>query len=88
MSDYRIVPDSVGGTKCLVVYRGDKPLVTVWDDGQALGAAKNLVQLFNDNPEIQADMQGLVQLVHSLGGGYSALQGALTEYFKSKVDGN
>lgn len=28
----RVVRDSVGGQKCLIFYKNDKPILTVWDD--------------------------------------------------------
>lgn len=81
MSDYRVVADTVGGAPCVIIYKGDIPLVSIWDDEQVLG----IQRVMWENPALAGEVADLVHTIRSLGGGFHELRSALAEYFKERV---
>jgi hypothetical protein len=75
---YRIAEDSVAGSRCLVIYKGEKPIVTIWPDDEVIYRVQDY------SWEMAQELVNVAAAVKELGGSFAQLQGALVTYFKQK----
>lgn len=81
---YRVQPDSVAGKPCVIVYDGDRPIVTIWDDEQALRLA---ARFFSELTEKDSgELANLVTSIKALGGSREQLLDAIKRYLQDKFD--
>lgn len=81
---YRVQPDSVAGQPCVVIYDGEKPLLTIWDDPQALQHAARFFSFLTE--EDSGELANLVKSIRALGGSREQLLGAIQTYLQTKLD--
>lgn len=77
---YRVVQDGVGGQRCYIVYEGDKPLATIWEDQLFMEALSSRIADLTDVHEIG----DVVQTVKALGGTREQVKEAVERLFKEK----
>ena len=81
---YRAVADSVAGSKCVIVYDGERPILTIWDDEKAIIQAAKFFSTLTEQDE--GELANLVTSIRTLGGSYEQLLGAIQTYLHDKFD--
>ena len=77
----KIVPDSVGGKRCLIVYNDDKPVLTIWES--AIKSNRELLKrliTLGPNRSVEEELMDLIRTTIAMGASYSQLEAAIQTY--------
>jgi hypothetical protein len=75
---YHASLDSVAGQKCVVIYRNNTPIVTLWDGDNMLQKVKSV------RPELATEIGGLWLTMRSLGSSSQEIYDAIMTLLRDK----
>lgn len=83
MPKFHITEDSVAGQRCFIVYAGDKPFMTLWEEGLNYDTLRRHLGSNVELADLQ-DIGAIHDTVKALGGSRDQVRDAIETWLKER----
>lgn len=83
MPKFHIVEDSVAGARCFIVYEGNRPVITLWEESLNFDTLRRHLGSRVELKDLE-DLGAIHDTVLGLGGDRNQVRGAIETWLKEK----